>query len=102
MEKCIMTIKIATRFRPFSHTSPTFCLIPKTALAAEICPAYIRIFDPSKTGSIYEHHLSFGPLKNFTVILELEKGYIEVSGFSKSDFIRYRIHANTIEFLKGS
>jgi hypothetical protein len=97
-----MTIKIATRLRPFSHTSSTISLIPKTSLAAEIYPAYVRIFDPATAKTIYEHELSFGPLEHFTVILDLEKGRIEVSGEAACGFIRYYITPRALEFQKGS
>ena len=97
-----MTIKIATRLRPFSHSSHTITLIPKTRLAAEIFPAYVRVFDPTTKKTVYEQELSFGPLDHFTVILDLEKGRIEVSGEAACGFQRYYITPNAIEFQKGS
>lgn len=97
-----MTIQIATRFRPFSHVSPTLCLIPRTRFAAEICPVQLKIFDPENGKVLFEKKFTFGPLKEFTVTLDLEKEFIEVSGFSKNGFIRYHITPGQISFLKGS
>lgn len=97
-----MTIKVDSRFLPFSHQSPTICLIPKSTLAAEICPARLKIFDPATNALVYETSFSFGPLKKFTVTLDLERASVDVSGFAKSGFIRYQIHSDCVRFLKGS
>lgn len=96
-----MTIKILTRFRPFSHISPVFTLIPRTFYGAEITPAYIRIIDMRDKRVILEKLLAYGPLEQFTVTLDLERERVELSGFSAQGFIRYTITAEKIVCEKG-
>ena len=96
-----MIIKIANRFRPFSHVANSITLIPNSELAAEIYPSYIHIFNVATKDTLYEKHFSFGPLEKFTVILNLEKGRIEVTGRAASGFIRYFVDPTSIYFLKG-
>lgn len=65
-------IKIAARLHPFSHSPRTRCLIPGTDILVEACPALIRV---GKKEIILEIE---GPLKNFTVMQDLERGCVTV------------------------
>lgn len=65
-------IKIAGRLHPFSHVPKTRCLIPGTEVLVEACPALIRIGGKEVVLEIE------GPLKNFTVIQDLERGCVTV------------------------
>lgn len=96
-----MTIKILTRFCPFSHISPVFTLIPRTFYGAEITPSFIRIRDMLENSVILEKRLGAGPLEQFTVTLDLERERVELSGFSTHGFIRYKITNGKIICDKG-
>lgn len=91
-----MHIDIAARLRPFSHTPGVCCLVPGTALAVEVFPALLRIYDMKSS----ERHLLAelpiaikGPVNNFIVTLDLERGWVRVEGCSQEGFFRYRLMA---------
>ncbi len=89
-----MQITIAERLRPFSHNPGTYCLLPRTSLRFQIFPALIRVHDFSHAEPklMVEIALSIrGPVRDFTVQLDLEKGIIKVWGDSKAGFFRYLI-----------
>ncbi len=79
-------IKIAKRLHPFSHRPKTTCLIPGTEILVEACPARVCVKDLS--GKILkEEALDVnGPLKQFTVMQDLERGCVTL--FSE----QYRFH----------
>jgi hypothetical protein len=86
-----MNIKIAERFRPFSHTPGTKFPIPCTGQGAsqgiQVYPSALRLF-PS--GELIPLSIN-GPVNKFTVILDLEKGCIQVFGEGASGYFRYSI-----------
>jgi hypothetical protein len=91
-----MQIKIASRLRPFSHTPGITCLVPGTLCTVQIFPTMLRFQGK-------EHRLPFsGPIADFTVQQDLEKGAIHVFGRTPSGYMRYWIAAKgsnlTIEF----
>ncbi len=71
-------IKIAERLRPFSHLPGTRCLIPSTSVLVEAYPALILL--KNFEGKILkEMTLEIeGPLKQFTVMQDLERGCVTV------------------------
>ena len=79
-------IQIAKRLRPFSHEPGSCCQIPGTSYLVEAFPALVRIKEYS--GSvIQEFPLQIqGPLKQFTVMQDLERGCVTL--FSE----QYHIH----------
>jgi hypothetical protein len=97
----IMLISIAERFRPFSKHPGVACLLPLSRLRLQIYPAYIKVFDLSHAEPLLKNEFSLpiqGPVKDFTVMQDLEKGCLKVWGESKDGFFRYRVHAaNTSE-----
>lgn len=87
-----MRLTIAERLRPFSHLPGTYCLLPASSLALKIFPALIILEDlqvgmPKQLVAI-DLQIK-GPLKNFLVIQDLEKGNVRVEGKSENGFIRY-------------
>ncbi|MBA3239218.1 MAG: hypothetical protein H0T62_12840 [Parachlamydiaceae bacterium] len=93
-----MHITIAERFRPFTHLPGTCVLLPLAKLRFQIYPAFIRVCDLSVADPVLIAEISLnlqGPLNEFTVMQDLEKGCLKVWGFSKKGFFRYRIHATT-------
>lgn len=92
-----MMITIAERFRPFSTLAGTPCLLPGSKNVLQIYPAHVKIFNVSRSESQLQFEFPIaitGPVKDFTVMQDLEKGCIKVWGESKEGFFRYRIHAN--------
>lgn len=91
-----MLISIAERFRPFSKLPGIACILPLSKLQLQVFPALIRIYDLSRSepGLKCEFSLPIqGPVKDFTVMQDLEKGCVKVWGQSKDGFFRYRVHA---------
>jgi len=88
-----MRITIAQRIQPFSHTPGTRCLIPGTIYSVQVFPALVRVF--SEEQQIQEFLLGIqGPVNDFTVQLDLEKGAVLVWGKAANGFFRYRIKAD--------
>lgn len=103
-----MHFEIAERLRPYSHLPGTYFMLPGSALRLQVFPALIKVDDLS--GSTPKHIGNIileiqGPVDDFTVQQDLEKGVIVVWGKSKKGFFRYRISALTngmmLEFEKG-
>lgn len=87
-----MKIAIAQRLHPFSHRMGTACPIPLSTWQATVYPCRIifqKIVDPSQT-YILDLCLQ-GPIKDFTVELDLEKALIRVFGKTAAGYFRYEI-----------
>lgn len=81
-----MGINIAERLKPFSHRPGTLCLIPGTSYLVEAFPALVRIRDSSRV-ILKEIALDVqGPLEQFTLMQDLERGCVTL--FSE----KYRLH----------
>lgn len=91
-----MRITIAERLRPYSHTPGVWVPLPRSSLEVQVFPAFIRIRDLSEA---YPRDLGevsvaiLGPVDQFTVVLDLERGLIRVWGKSLGGFFRYRLSA---------
>ena len=91
-----MQIKVALRFRPFSHKPKTRCLLPRSLLFVEVYPTKFILYDySSKEPKVLTavDFLHLGPLEQFTVQQDLEKDVVFVSGFAKKGFFRYQLVA---------
>lgn len=87
-------ITIAERRLPYRHIPGTFCIIPGTALCAEIFPTLIHLYDLTKKQPARIREIPVpinGPVRDFTVQQDLEKGNICVWGHSKEGYFRYRL-----------
>lgn len=84
---------MSVKFCPFSHIPGTAFILPGSSLVCKVYPALVELFDLSKSKEVAKVPFEFGPLTQFTVVQDLEKGHIQVSGFAKSGFIRYQIYA---------
>jgi hypothetical protein len=92
-----MHITIAQRFRPFSHQAGTQCLLPGSSYTFQIFPCLIRIQDLSIQSSqpLIEYQLNLqGPVQDFTVMQDLEKGWIRVWGHAQNGYVRYRFRTD--------
>ncbi len=88
-----MPLSSSFRFLPFSHTPGTWCLLPGSLLSCQVFPALVCVFDYSGKIAGAVRFPNLGPLKQFCVKQDLERGSVIVSGFSPSGFIRYSIQA---------
>ena len=93
-----MRITIAQRLRPFSHTPGACCLLSGSVLRFQFFPTKIVIDDlsgPTPREVTYLDLNLTGPVKDFTVQQDLEKGMLRVWGHYKEGFVRYSIAAGT-------
>lgn len=78
-------IKIASKLQPFSHTKGVVCQIPCSFLTVQIFPTLLRCQGKEiKLPTV-------GPVKNFTVTLDLERGCVTVFGTGANGFKRYHL-----------
>lgn len=92
-----MNISIAERLRPFQHVAGTKVLLPGTALRATIYPSLILFHDVTCADPrlVAEVPLTIhGPVQDFTVQQDLEKGCLLVWGFAASGYFRYTLSYN--------
>lgn len=70
------------RLKPFSHVPGTSCLIPATTIEVEVFPALLRFYDISQERKLVKEIpiKVKGPVANFTVLQDLEKGVVTVFG----------------------
>jgi hypothetical protein len=83
-----MHVRIANRFRPFSHRPGSACLLPGTDVVVRVYPTRIELvglksFDLPHTG----------PVKNFTFLQDLEKGVVKIFGEAPEGYFCYQIRA---------
>lgn len=93
-----MHIDIAQRLRPYSHTAGTCCLIPGTHFSVQVFPCLLRIHDVSGIDSVLIAEIPIhlqGPVDQFLVTLDLERGWVRVEGRSLKGFFRYLIAASS-------
>ena len=75
-----MKITITERLRPFSHLPGTSCVIPWSSYKVQAFPALL-IFEDLITSKKHEYRLNWkGPVLDFTLELDLEKGVVWVYG----------------------
>lgn len=89
-----MRIKIAQRYHPFSHLPGIKCVLPGTPYRLQIFPALIKAWDLSGSAikECGEIPIAFeGPVDDFTVQADLEKGNITVSGKTVKGYGRYHL-----------
>ncbi len=87
-----MKIRIAARIHPFSHLPGAICLLPKTHLKLQIFPARVHFFLFEEASFLFSLTWDIqGPVKDFTVEMDLEQQQIIVFGTTKSGYMRYRL-----------
>lgn len=89
-----MQITISERYRPFSHLAGTTTVLPGSPLAFQIFPAKIYVYSliGKEKALIAELSLAVeGPVDDFTVQNDLEKGLLKVWGEGSKGFFRYLI-----------
>lgn len=91
------SIQITERLRPFSHQPGTYCILPGSSLRFQIFPALLRVYDLSITYPKLLGEIPVpvkGPVQEFTVQLDLERGWILVWGKAEDEFFRYKIQGH--------
>jgi hypothetical protein len=88
-----MQVKIAGKLHPFSHAKEVTCLIPGSPHIVRIYPTLLRYQDKEIRLPIA------GPVKNFTVVLDLERECIVVFGHAANGFKRYCISYRSGEMV---
>lgn len=91
-----MRITIAERLKPYSHNPGTFFVLPGSNLRLQIFPTSIRLHDLSESIPKMLAEISIniqGPVQDFTIEQDLEKGCIRVWGTTATGYMRYSIHA---------
>lgn len=91
-----MHIEIAERLRPFSHTPGIYFILPGSCYRVQVFPTCFRIDDLSGALPVFVAQLNMnlkGPLEQFTVEQDLERGQIRIWGVSKEGLFRYRLKA---------
>lgn len=89
-----MHIDIAARMRPFSHLPGTSCLVPGSPWQITVYPALIRIYDLRDASARLLKEIPLpvkGPVSDFTVMMDLEQGFVRVQGLTPAGFMRYRV-----------
>lgn len=88
-----MKITINERFKPYSHEAGTLTLLPGSGWPIQIFPCLIRIYRSEQ--ELTELNLDLqGPVKQFTLFNDLEKGCLTVSGCSSEGWFRYHLIAS--------
>ncbi|MCC6127807.1 MAG: hypothetical protein IT584_01210 [Chlamydiae bacterium] len=91
-----MKIRIAEKFRPFSHRPGAECLVPGTAWAVRAFPTRLWfLYEDQKIEIVF--HIK-GPVKEFTLQQDLEKGLVWVFGKALEGYFRLRIQASLSGF----
>ncbi len=89
-----MRISIAERLRPFSHVPGISTILPGRGYQIQIFPCLIRLYHVNKglPFLLTELSLNFkGPVEQFTVCNDLEKGRLTVSGKTAEGWMRYHL-----------
>lgn len=102
-----MKITIAERLRPFSHLPGISCLLPGSSLSLQVFPTQLRLHDLTDRKVVGEATLSLtGPVKDFTVVQDLERCEITVFGHAQEGYFCYHCRAHAggmlIDVAKGN
>jgi hypothetical protein len=92
-----MKISISQRCRPYSHEPGASCLVPHTCWAVQAFPCLIRLIDCEKNDSTERIDVALsltGPVREFSVQQDLEKGYVSVWGVAREGRYQIRIEAS--------
>lgn len=92
-----MKISIAERLKPFSHAPGASTLLPGLGWPLQIFPCLIRIYRFQKVLPLQLTELNLalnGPVEQFTITNDLEKGRLTVSGMTRDGWMRYHLIAS--------
>lgn len=90
-----MKIKIAERLKPFSHLPGASCVIPWSSWKVQAYPELLKFENLSNSQKLGYRLDWKGPVLDFTVELDLEKGAVWVYGHTQDGYRRLCIEATT-------
>jgi hypothetical protein len=86
-----MLIPIKERLRPYTHLPGTICPLPGSLILVHVYPTKL-IFEDTESGKMQEMNLPIqGPVKGFTVQLDLEGEKLSVWGHACQGYFNYQI-----------
>lgn len=91
-----MHITIAERLKPFSHVPGSYFILPGTQLRFHCFPSLVHVEDLSEREPKFVTSLQLniqGPVTDFTVEQDLEKGSLRIWGHTAKGYMRYCIRA---------
>lgn len=94
-----MHIEIFDRFRPYSQTPGSICVLPRSHYAVQVFPGLIKIHDASQSTikELFSITLDLkSPIEKFMIMMDLEKGEISVQGFAQDGFLSYVIKSGKL------
>ena len=95
-------ITIKARLKPFSHLPGTPCMVPGTATCIRAFPTRL-LFTDLITGKTWEEPLPWkGPVEEFTVEMDLDRGGAAIFGKTRGGFRRHWIAGEKKRFEKLS
>ena len=97
-----MKIRLTEKYRPFSHEAGTALLIPKSSWKVTAYPAKLILENLISIGGI-ERLLILpqikGAIDSFTVMQDLEKGWVRIFGKEEKGYFSYRLIASAHEII---
>lgn len=89
-----MRISIAERLKPFTHVMGTSTILPGWGCLVQIFPCLIRLHHLKGSLPVLLDEFSLdlkGPVQQFTVCNDLEKGRMTLSGITAEGWMRYHL-----------
>lgn len=89
-----MSIEIAERLKPFSHLLGTSTILPGIGYQVQIFPCLIRVYHLKESIPVLLTEVELeltGPVQQFTVCNDLEKGRVSVWGKTANGWMRYHL-----------
>lgn len=89
-----MSIEIAERLKPFSHVPGTSTILPGLGYQVQIFPCLIRVYHLKESTPVLLEEVEMGltgPVEQFTVCNDLEKGRVSIGGKTADGWIRYHL-----------
>lgn len=83
-----MSVKVALRFHPFSHTPGVSCLLPGSFWKITAFPTRILLDNLYGKGGFTISLALQGPMRDFTLVQDLEKGVVRLFGESQKGYFR--------------
>jgi hypothetical protein len=105
-----MHIEIAERLHPFSHVPGIVSVLPGSRLSVQVFPALLVLKDLSASRPRDGGEVRFsikGPVRDFTVVQDLERRELVVFGHAQDGYFRYKCAALSeermaLQIIKGN
>ncbi len=97
-----MSIKIQDHYRPYTQLPGTSVMLPSSSWYITAYPTRFELksIDPSSaSASVCIELVNVGPVRGFTVMQNLDRGWVRISGHSEKGYLSYRILASGHEVI---